>query len=790
MWPIISGTIASSFPAAGTPPVSAFNTPHRYWRLKFQDGDSASYCSLAEVQFRAVASGPSIATGGTAFGSTDRGGSWVKSNAFDGDNNTFFSSTVSYPEVYLGYDFGTDVTVNEVMIRARPTFQEHTPTLWVLEASHDNILFAVQSMGAVTVDWTAAQEVVWNLENNTFDSLHQRVGFIFSDATHEFVGNQFYSRVPISLDGATLRASIAGKNWQGVVAKVTSTGRVISHEHTFTLSPGNGTNDTVTFTPPIVLKPNENFLIGVRDTVDAATRLNNITAGDSFGFVEKVGDGQKFIADELPPVGSVNDATEANGFFIHPKGTFTREDNSVPDMTGKTLVIMIAGQSNAIGRGTDLLSIDTTPVTNIKMINSLSSIVDATEPVSHNGNENGSQGGYGFAVAREAMTRYSPDQVVLVGCGEGSTGFVDGNWSASRGATYDEMKARWNAAIAEIKSTYGTDVEIMVIWTQGEDECQNYDTLFDDADDVGRHRTMVQHLFHTMREEWDDLSHDTIFITTPFPATATLQAFSSYTNVQNDIAAVRDTMGRCEHADISGVTQTFQDTVHWDMATCRQMPTPILDAYEAAHWNHRFPDTTAMISIPDPSRVSVPISLDARGLADDAVLYNHGIYKEFDNKRVKIKNGAMSFDGDAELRWRDNGKPIIGANDFVLKIGFSAVSISTLQALFSDYNTSGNKRSWLLRLSSSALQFYGSTSGTSATLLLTKTGLLSNTHYDVEIRRVGTAMELFVNGVSEDTYTGAFTFYDTGLTESVFLGEYNNNYELEGDITYASLEFI
>jgi hypothetical protein len=92
----------------------------RYWRFfvtQLDGGGSAHSC--AELQFRSVPGGPSIATGGTAAASSVFG-SLVPSFAFDGNPSTIWggASGTGVP-AWLSYDFGSPVSVAEVAYTGR-----------------------------------------------------------------------------------------------------------------------------------------------------------------------------------------------------------------------------------------------------------------------------------------------------------------------------------------------------------------------------------------------------------------------------------------------------------------------------------------------------------------------------------------------------------------------------------------------------------------------------------------------------------------------------------------------
>lgn len=323
MMPLIIATVSSSFVREAAATAAAY----RYWRLTFQDGATTIYCSLAEVEFRAVAAGPSIATGGTAFGTADRGGSWAKANAFDGDNSTFYSVNRGYPSIELGYDFGSgnQVVVSEIMIRARPSFQNHTPWSWVLEASNDNVTYYVMGSGGKNdANWAASEEEVWTLDG-TFETHHGRIGFSNSDSTYQFYGQDFTTPVDMTITDVVMRSMTSGRNWSGGLFKLNASDEVSEVSATFSGTPSTSAWTTFTLSTPVSLNAGDSFLVGVRDTVNTIVRLNYISSGDVYGLLTKKSTGWRKTADALPIVGETKDATGINnGYTVYPKGTYVR----------------------------------------------------------------------------------------------------------------------------------------------------------------------------------------------------------------------------------------------------------------------------------------------------------------------------------------------------------------------------------------------------------------------------------------------------------------------------------
>ncbi|ANJ20774.1 hypothetical protein HYO99_gp40 [Roseobacter phage RD-1410W1-01] len=791
--PVIIGTIASSF---RLPVVGELVSSHRYWRLTFLDGDNFTYCSLAEVEMRAVADGPSIATGGTAFGTNDRGGSWVKANAFDGNANSFFSTTEDYP-VYLGYDFGTNVEVVEIMIKARPTFNDHTPTVFRLEASDDMENWAFMGIGSIESDWTAAQELVCTVAPPDFDTTHQRVGYSLGTTSNILNGNLSKAYAANTLTHIVGRTGNSGVDWEGRVFRATSKGMIKSQVATFShTNTSSGEFIDMALSSPVAVKKGEHIVTLFRRSDDPSqgSRLNFMRDGNTPAIYENIGDGWNVTSDNWPSAGDVSDSdtneSSSDGHLINFIGTYEREPTK-RDYLGKTVVLVIMGQSNAVGRATDTLSSDTTTTANVLTCNSSHALIDAVEPLpTTNSNENSGQMGYGYGVAREFLTRHSPARVIVINLAVGGAGFLNGDWNPSNGPVYDSAKARWEACWSTITSTYpGAEIG-SIIWTQGEDEVQDYTTLFDGTDDDHRYAAMVMGLFETVRRSWTGFDQDVPIVVTPIPGSSNYtNQPAANSNIQTGIGTIAQSMKYAALVDMSGVTETYKDAGHWDGDTYRQMFVPIVDAIDATLFNNWTYEKTS-----DWTQVSgVKIGLDARGLAEGATITNvSSEFPEFDNKRVFVDtNSRMNFDGQAELRWRDNGKPRLGTNDFSIRLSFESTS-SVEQGLIADYQTTGNKRSWVLRRSStSTLQFYVSNNGTSADLAL-EHSISSNTTYKVEVKRTGTLLELYVDDVVVDTHTLAsgYDFFDTGDDSPLLIGDHINGRELVGYLDYVFLELL
>ena len=115
---------------------------HRYWRIKgtsVRSGDNAQY---SEIEFRRVAGGPNLATGGEALASAEYSlPTWAKENAFDGDPNTNWAGQGVIGQ-WIGYDFKKKVEVREVAMRASSLADQGWGTM-NLEYSDDGVNWGI-----------------------------------------------------------------------------------------------------------------------------------------------------------------------------------------------------------------------------------------------------------------------------------------------------------------------------------------------------------------------------------------------------------------------------------------------------------------------------------------------------------------------------------------------------------------------------------------------------------------------------------------------------------------------
>ena len=112
---------------------------HRFYRLSiYTTGTAGVYCWIPELQLREVASGPSVATGGTASSPTGSYSGYPASNAFDGSTSTSWGSLGTTPNFLLEYDFGSGVKhkIVEYAIYATSSAGSY-PASWDFQYSDD-----------------------------------------------------------------------------------------------------------------------------------------------------------------------------------------------------------------------------------------------------------------------------------------------------------------------------------------------------------------------------------------------------------------------------------------------------------------------------------------------------------------------------------------------------------------------------------------------------------------------------------------------------------------------------
>jgi hypothetical protein len=133
---------------------------HRYWRIRPTRGTQANELTLfavGELDFRV--NGVSLVGSGTAIASSNYDTNAVPSKAFDGDTATRWLCQGPYAGYqWLGYDFGTPVKPDEIIMKSNPEeqFWGRTPTDFDVDWSDDGEMWYPKV--GLGHDWTGPSE--------------------------------------------------------------------------------------------------------------------------------------------------------------------------------------------------------------------------------------------------------------------------------------------------------------------------------------------------------------------------------------------------------------------------------------------------------------------------------------------------------------------------------------------------------------------------------------------------------------------------------------------------------
>lgn len=131
---------------------------HRYWRLLLSAVNTNSRAAVAELQMRGSLGGATLCTGGTILASGTSSG-MVAANAFDGNTTTEWNSEITGGIPWIGYDFGTPVSVLEISVRS--SANSFMLSAWGLLQWSDNGT-AWSTMGPQFAPSTASTTYVFN----------------------------------------------------------------------------------------------------------------------------------------------------------------------------------------------------------------------------------------------------------------------------------------------------------------------------------------------------------------------------------------------------------------------------------------------------------------------------------------------------------------------------------------------------------------------------------------------------------------------------------------------------
>ena len=125
--------------AAGGGSVETYATA-AYWRIKATSDATAGagFFAVGELQFL-DSDGVNRATGGSSISSSVYSGSWPSSNAYDGNtSSSWISANGSVKNEWVGYNFGTPVSVRTVRLCPSSDFLNGLPSSVLIEYSTDN----------------------------------------------------------------------------------------------------------------------------------------------------------------------------------------------------------------------------------------------------------------------------------------------------------------------------------------------------------------------------------------------------------------------------------------------------------------------------------------------------------------------------------------------------------------------------------------------------------------------------------------------------------------------------
>lgn len=133
---------------------------YEYWRVAFESNFGDVYhIAVGELEMRGEPGGPSLATGGSAFGAGSHGASYPFSAAFDGDPATYWLSPIFVTtNQWLAYRFPEPVNIVEIaMSRPAAISAAYMPRKVRLEYSVDGVNWQVRFRGEYPDNWPASQ---------------------------------------------------------------------------------------------------------------------------------------------------------------------------------------------------------------------------------------------------------------------------------------------------------------------------------------------------------------------------------------------------------------------------------------------------------------------------------------------------------------------------------------------------------------------------------------------------------------------------------------------------------
>lgn len=459
-----------------------------------------------------------------------------------------------------------------------------------------------------------------------------------------------------------------------------------------------------------------------------------------------------------------------------------------------TAVIALIGQSNMVGRHGPITSPADDSQANILQY-SAGTLIVATNPLD-NFDETPDTVGPGLSMAKKFLIdnpAYS--RVVLVPAADGGTGYLARNWNRMD-SLYVNAVNRINSAVTLAQAAYGVEnVELTAILDiQGEDDLDGNEGLAATDDEL---RTWKSANYQALRRD--------ITIATPLTPVVTggiPPSWSGTGTANAAFAALSSDVEKWAFADPTGLASEAGDAIHYSAASARLMGERLSDAIPVAKAS-----TASLASAPNPPVGDFPFYINATGLPDNYPLTNTGNNDfKWSNRRVYVESGEFVMSTNEprirRIQFEDGAIPI-ETSDFSVKVALtpSTVAGSKVAGIIGRWVLSVGGRSWLLRQNGPDIQFFASTDGDTSAITLTAAGVLSvGVETEVELRRDGGAISIFINGSGTPSDSGSFAldFNDPATSGSgIRVGDYGVLYQdgggardLEGTMRYLSIEIL
>jgi Carbohydrate esterase, sialic acid-specific acetylesterase len=474
-------------------------------------------------------------------------------------------------------------------------------------------------------------------------------------------------------------------------------------------------------------------------------------------------------------------------------------EDPAADTLPDTLVFALTGQSNMVGRHGPIDSggEDATDA-NILAVNFTSGMLEtAADPLDHF-DETADTVGPGLSFAKAVLAAHPGKTIVLIPAADGGTGFFTQDWN--RGDTlYESAVARIAAGMTLAQALDAGARLVGIIRIQGEKELdgtQGAEVFGDEFE------AMNNGHIRDFRADLAAADQDTPFVYGGLPPDF-LATTVNGAGVQAAIAKIVNLIGYTGYADPdtpSTLVSQVGDEIHYTAASCRTMGQRLAAAWQAARSNPVTPPT-----LPTPPAGTLGFHFEVTGIPDGHAIYEvSGNDLVFLNRRVYIDSGQMAFRKhslNSRIQILDAEHPVLGSSDISVRASFTPGRVTgtstAFQGVYGRWITTGNKRSFLIRLNGDDIEVFGSSNGTATSFTLTATNAVSvGTPVEVEFRRVGTAITLKVNGstIDTDTVAGGFTFFDSASAWTI--GDYDGEYgaggsrEIDMLLERITLEFL